>query len=46
MPETQETEERINYLLPYLHDLVPHENERERVEWIEQPFHIRFGEDD
>ena len=44
MTETQETE-RIDYIMPYLQDLVQHENERE-VEWVESPFHIRFGSAD
>ena len=46
MGEKQETEEQIDRLTPFLQDLVQYENERKRVEWIEQPFHIRFGEDD
>lgn len=40
MAEIQETE-RIDCIMPYLQDLVRHENER-RVEWVESPFHIRF----
>ena len=36
MTETQETE-RIDYIMPYLQDLVRRENERE-VEWVESPF--------
>lgn len=42
MDEKQETEEQIDYLLPYLQDLVQYENERE-VECVESPLHIRFG---
>lgn len=41
MVEKQETE-RIDYIVPYLQDLVQHENER-RVEWVESPLRIRFG---
>ena len=41
MDEKQETEKQINDLLPYLQDLVQHENER-KVEWVESPMHIRF----
>lgn len=44
MEEKQETE-RINYVMPYLQDLVLHENER-RIEWVESPLHIRFGNED
>ena len=33
MSDIQETE-RTDYIMPYLQDLVQHENERE-VEWIE-----------
>ena len=40
MAEIQETE-RIDYVMPYLQDLVQHENKRE-VEWVDSPFHIRF----
>lgn len=39
MSEKQETE-RIDYLLPFLHDPVLDESEGE---WVESPFHIRFG---
>ena len=46
MPETQESKERIDYLLPYLQDHIKHEIECEHVEWVESPFHIRFGKDD
>lgn len=35
--------ERIDYIMPYLQDLVQHECE---VEWVESPFHIRFGSTD
>lgn len=45
MGEKQETEEQIDRLMPFLQDLVRHENKRE-VEWVEQPFHIRFGSAD
>ena len=41
MGEKQETEEQIDRLMPFLQDLVQHENKRE-VEWVESPFHIRF----
>ena len=44
MPEIQETE-RIDYIMPYLQDLVRHENES-RIEWVESPLHIRFGKED
>ena len=46
MEEKQETEEQIDYLLPYLQDLVQNENEREKVKWVESPCHIRFGSTD
>lgn len=42
MDEKQETEEQIDYLLPYLQDLVHKLNEIE-VERAESPMHIRFG---
>lgn len=45
MEEKQETEERIDRLMPFLQDLVQHETERE-VEWVESPLHIRFGSAD
>lgn len=45
MSEKQETEEQIDYLLPYLQDFVRQQNERE-VEWVESPFRIRFGSAD
>lgn len=45
MSEIQETG-RIDYLLPYLQDLVRHESECKSVEWVESPFHIRFGEEE
>ena len=35
MEEKQETEEQVDYLLPYLHEI--------EVERAESPFHIRFG---
>lgn len=41
MVEIRETE-RTDYIMPYLQDLVQHENER-KVEWVESPLHIRFG---
>ena len=41
MSELQETE-RTDYIMPYLQDLVQHENKRE-VEWVESLLHIRFG---
>lgn len=41
MAEIQEIE-RTDYIMPYLQDLVQHENER-KVEWVESPLHIRFG---
>lgn len=44
MTDIQETE-RTDYIMPYLQDLVQHENERE-VEWVESPLHIRFGSAD
>lgn len=44
MTEIQETE-RVDYIMPYLQDLVQHENERE-VEWVESPLHIRFGREE
>lgn len=40
MAEIQETE-RTDYIMPYFQDLVQHE-----VEWVESPFHIRFGSAD
>lgn len=45
MGEKQETEEQIDHLMPFLQDLVQHENKRE-VEWVESPLHIRFGSAD
>lgn len=44
MEEKQEIE-RIDYIAPFLQDLVRHENER-RIEWVESPLHIRFGHED
>lgn len=44
MTEIQETE-RIDYIMPFLQDLVQHENKRE-VEWVASPLHIRFGSAD
>ena len=41
MPEIQETE-RTDCIMPYLQDLVRHENERE----VESPLHIRFGREE
>ena len=37
--------ERIDYIMPYLQDLVQHENESS-IEWVESPLHIRFGNRD
>ena len=45
MSEKQETEKQIDYVMPYLQDLVQRENER-RVEWVESPLHIRFGKEE
>ncbi len=45
MAEKQETEEQIDCIMPYLQDLVEHENDRE-VKWVESPLHIRFGRED
>jgi len=45
MEEKQETEEQIDRLMPFLQDLVQHENNCE-VEWVESPFRIRFGSAD
>ena len=42
MDEKQETEKKINDLLPYLQDLVQKLNEIE-VERAKSPLHIRFG---
>ena len=44
MEEKQETE-RIDCIMPYLQDLVQHENEC-KIEWVESPLHIRFGNED
>lgn len=44
MAEIQETE-RIDCIMPFLQDLVRHENLRE-VEWVESPLHIRFGKEE
>ena len=41
MDEKQETE-RTDCIMPYLQDLVQHENKRD-VKWVESPLHIRFG---
>lgn len=41
MDEKQETE-RIDYIMPYLQDLVRHETERR----VESPLHIRFGREE
>lgn len=43
MGEKQEPEEQVDYLPPYLQDLVQHENECARVE---SPLHIRFGREE
>lgn len=45
MNEKQETEQQNDSLLPYLQDLVQHENEC-KVEWVESPLHIRFGSEE
>ena len=45
MVEIQETEGNCDYLMPFLQDLVQHENER-RIEWVESPLHIRFGREE
>lgn len=42
MSDRQE-EERIDYLVPYLSDLVLDESEGE---WVESPLHIRFGSEE
>ena len=39
MSEIRETE-RIEYLMPYLQDLVLNETEH-KVEWVESPLHIQ-----
>lgn len=44
MPEIQGTE-RIDYIMPYLQDLVLDETKRQ-VEWVESPLHIRFGREE
>lgn len=44
MSEIQETK-RIDYIMPFLQDLVQHWNER-KIEWVESPLHIRFGRED
>lgn len=44
MSDVQKTE-RIDYIMPYLQDLVQHETKSE-VEWVESPLHIRFGRED
>ena len=41
MEEIQETE-RVDYIMPYLQDLVLNETKVE-AEWVESPLHIRFG---
>lgn len=43
MDEKQETEEQIDLIMPYLQDLVRHENECKSVEWVESPLRIQFG---
>jgi len=42
MEEKQEPEEQVDYLLPYMQDLVQKLNEIE-VEKAKSPMHIRFG---
>lgn len=44
MEEKQETE-GIDYVMPFLQDLVQHEDER-KIEWVESPLHIRFGREE
>lgn len=44
MDEKQEPE-LLDCIMPYLQDLVQHENER-RIEWVESPLHIRFGREE
>lgn len=41
MDDKRETE-RIDYIMPYLQDLVQHENKSE----VESPLHIQFGKED
>ena len=43
MAEKQGAKEQIDYLLPFLHDIVLDEAEGK---WVEQPFHIRFGREE
>ena len=45
MDEKQETQAQVDYLLPYLQDLVQKLNEIE-VKRAKSPFHIRFGEEE
>lgn len=45
MEEKQETEGNCDCLMPFLQDLVRHENEF-GIEWVESPLHIRFGHED
>ena len=45
MEEKQETEEQIDYIMPYLQDLVQKLNEIE-VKKVKSPMHIRFGSAD
>lgn len=44
MEKKQETK-RIDCIMPYLQDLVQNETEC-KVEWVESPLHIRFGNED
>ena len=44
MSEIQETE-RIDYIMPFLQDLVQRENKCE-VGWVESPLNIRFGSEE
>lgn len=44
MPEIQETE-RTDCVMPFLQDLVRHENES-GIEWVESPLCIRFGREE
>lgn len=45
MGEKQETEEQIDLIMPFIQELVQREKKCE-VEWVESPFHIRFGSAD
>lgn len=45
MEEKQKTEGNCDCLVPFLQDLVRHDNER-KIEWFESPLRIRFGHED